>query len=113
VAVVLVRRGEMSVRIKAVVDKFVRELKEALDADIQDRIMKEREMQSYIAEREREVAEREAAWKAELSRREVRIPTHSPPAPLFAPSASSRFRILASIFYCHLFCDHEHGRYRF
>ena len=34
VAVVLVRRGEMSVRIKAVVDKFVRELKEALDADI-------------------------------------------------------------------------------
>jgi hypothetical protein len=111
VAVVLLRRGEMSVRIKAVVDKFVRELKEALDADIQDRIMKEREMQSYIAEREREVAEREAAWKAELSRREVRIPTHSPPAPLFAPSASSRFRILASIFYCHLFCDHEHGRY--
>ncbi|XP_021912746.1 importin subunit beta-4-like [Carica papaya] len=31
----------------------------------------EREMQSYIEEREREVAEREAAWKAELSRREV------------------------------------------
>jgi hypothetical protein len=28
-------------------------------------------MQSYIAEREREVAEWEAAWKAELSRREV------------------------------------------
>lgn len=54
-----------------VVDKFVQELKEALDADIQDRIMKEREMQSYIEEREREVAEREAAWKAELSRREV------------------------------------------
>lgn len=61
----------MSLRIKAVVDKFVQELKEALDADIQDRIMKEREMQSYIQEREREVAEREAAWKAELSRREV------------------------------------------
>ncbi|KAK8958012.1 hypothetical protein KSP39_PZI000103 [Platanthera zijinensis] len=61
----------MSLRIKAVVDKFVQELKEALDADIQDRIMKEREMQSYIEEREREVAEREAAWKAELSRREV------------------------------------------
>ncbi|RRT34097.1 hypothetical protein B296_00043066 [Ensete ventricosum] len=56
---------------KAVVEKFVRELQEALDADIQDRIMKEREMQSYIQEREREVAEREAAWKAELSRREV------------------------------------------
>ncbi|RWW50475.1 hypothetical protein BHE74_00043248 [Ensete ventricosum] len=55
----------------AVVEKFVRELQEALDADIQDRIMKEREMQSYIQEREREVAEREAAWKAELSRREV------------------------------------------
>lgn len=53
------------------VDKFVEELKEALDADIQDRIMKEREMQSYIQEREREVAEREAAWKAQLSRREV------------------------------------------
>jgi hypothetical protein len=35
--------------------------------------MKEREMQSYIAEREREreVAEREAAWKVELSRREL------------------------------------------
>lgn len=64
----------MSLRIKTVVDKFVHELKEALDADIQDRIMKEREMQSYIEEREREVAEREAAWKAELSRREV---THS------------------------------------
>jgi hypothetical protein len=61
----------MSLRIKAVVEKFVRELQEALDADIQDRIMKEREMQSYIQEREREVAEREAAWKAELSRREV------------------------------------------
>lgn len=61
----------MSLRIKTVVDKFVQELKEALDADIQDRIMKEREMQSYIEEREREVAEREAAWKAELSRREV------------------------------------------
>ncbi|KAG6399609.1 hypothetical protein SASPL_141090 [Salvia splendens] len=60
----------MSLRIKTVVDKFVQELKEALDADIQDRIMKEREMQSYIEEREREVAEREAAWKAELSRRE-------------------------------------------
>ncbi|CAI0471300.1 unnamed protein product [Linum tenue] len=60
----------MSLRIKVVVDKFVQELKEALDADIQDRIMKEREMQSYIEEREREVAEREAAWKAELSRRE-------------------------------------------
>lgn len=75
------RRGEeqkgkaggaaMSVRIKAVVDRFVKELQEALDADIQDRVMKEREMQSYIEEREREVAEREAAWKAELSRREV------------------------------------------
>ncbi|RLM85054.1 uncharacterized protein C2845_PM04G19910 [Panicum miliaceum] len=63
----------MSVRIKAVVDRFVKELQEALDADIQDRIMKEREMQSYIEEREREVAEREAAWKAELSRREGSI----------------------------------------
>jgi len=61
----------MSLRIKAVVDKFVQELQEALDADIQDRIMKDREMQSYIEEREREVAEREAAWKADLSRREV------------------------------------------
>ncbi|KAJ8765010.1 hypothetical protein K2173_010482 [Erythroxylum novogranatense] len=63
----------MSLRIKSVVDKFVEELKEALDADIQDRLMKEREMQSYIEEREREVAEREAAWKAELSRREAEI----------------------------------------
>lgn len=62
---------KMSLRIKAVVDKFVQELQEALDADIKDRIMKDREMQSYIEEREREVAEREAAWKADLSRREV------------------------------------------
>ncbi|MBA0556890.1 hypothetical protein Golob_026959 [Gossypium lobatum] len=61
----------MSLRIKAVVDKFVEELKEALEADMHDREMKEREMQSYIEEREREVAEREAAWKAELSRRET------------------------------------------
>ncbi|XP_012570935.1 uncharacterized protein [Cicer arietinum] len=61
----------MSLRIKAVVDKFVEELKEALNADIQDRIMKDREMQSYIQEREREVAEREAAWKDDLSCREV------------------------------------------
>ena len=30
-------------------------------------------MQSYIEEREREVAEREAAWKAELSRHEAEI----------------------------------------
>jgi hypothetical protein len=77
-AAVFLRRGEMSVRIKVVVDRFVRELKEALDADIQDRIMKEREMQSYIAEREREVAEREAAWKAELSRRKVTSPNPVP-----------------------------------
>ena len=37
----------MSLRIKAVVDKFVQELKEALDADIQDRIMKERDAKLY------------------------------------------------------------------
>lgn len=78
----------MSLRIKAVVDKFVQELKEALDADIQDRIMKEREMQSYIEEREREVAEREAAWKAELSRREVLF--KFPPLPF----SSFLFRIM-------------------
>jgi hypothetical protein len=101
----------MSGRIKAVVDKFVRELKEALDADIQDRVMKEREMQSYIGEREREVAEREAAGKAELSHREVPSPNpssllrHSLLHPLFS------FWAHANIFYCHLFCDHEHGRY--
>lgn len=53
--------GAMSVRIKAVVDPFVKELQEALDVDIQDRIMKEREMQSYIKEREREVTKWEAA----------------------------------------------------
>ncbi|KAM7257904.1 hypothetical protein ACFE04_013645 [Oxalis oulophora] len=63
----------MSLRIKAVVDKFVEELKSALEADMKDRMMKEREMQSYIEEREREVAEREAAWKADLSRREAEI----------------------------------------
>lgn len=64
---------EMTLRIKAVVENFVRDLKAALEADIQDRIMKEREMNSYLDEREREVAEREAAWKAELSRREAEI----------------------------------------
>jgi hypothetical protein len=96
---------EMSVRIKAVVDRFVKELKEALDADIQDRVMKEREMQSYIQEREREVAEREAAWKAELSRREVGddlmlmipflcFPHHSKSAPVL----SSLFFFLFSVF---------------
>jgi hypothetical protein len=79
----------MSVRIKAVVDRFVKELQEALDADIQDRIMKEREMQSYIEEREREVAEREAAWKAELSRREVVIQPHSVLALLLLPRQCS------------------------
>lgn len=63
----------MRVRIKAVVDRFVKEMQEALDADIQDRIMKEREMQSYIKEREREVAEWEATWKVELSRHEAEI----------------------------------------
>ncbi|ESW07616.1 hypothetical protein PHAVU_010G144400 [Phaseolus vulgaris] len=47
----------MSLRIKAVVDKFVQELQEALEVDIQDRIRKDREMQSYIVEREREVAD--------------------------------------------------------
>ncbi|CAM6088282.1 unnamed protein product [Calypogeia fissa] len=65
----------MSLRIKVVVDNFVRDLKEALEADLQDRVMKEREMRSYLEEREREVAEREAAWKAELSRREAAIVT--------------------------------------
>lgn len=63
----------MSLRIKAVVDRFVKELQEALGGDIEDRKTKEREMQSYIEEREREVAERVTAWKALLSRREVVI----------------------------------------
>eukprot|EP00245_Coleochaete_scutata_P006364 TRINITY_DN2078_c0_g1_i1.p1 TRINITY_DN2078_c0_g1~~TRINITY_DN2078_c0_g1_i1.p1 ORF type:complete len:118 (+),score=37.59 TRINITY_DN2078_c0_g1_i1:172-525(+) len=63
----------MSFRIKAVVENFVKELREAMDADIQDRFLKEREMRSYLEEREREVAEREAAWKAELARRESEI----------------------------------------
>ncbi|XP_073396035.1 uncharacterized protein [Physcomitrium patens] len=60
-------------RIKAVVETFVRDLKAALEIDIQDRIMKEREMNSYLEERERDVAERESAWKAELSRREAEV----------------------------------------
>lgn len=46
---------------------FVKDLQEA---DIQDSITKEREMQSYIEER-REVAEREATWKVGLSSSEV------------------------------------------
>jgi len=98
-------RGAMSVRIKAVVDRFVKELQEALDADIQDRIMKEREMQSYIAEREREVAEREAAWKAELSRREVPCPRPPSPPAQFSVLSIPHL-VLASIFYCQLFRDH-------
>ncbi|XBH84158.1 hypothetical protein VPH35_072413 [Triticum aestivum] len=36
--------GSIRVRIKALMDRFVKELQKALDADIQDRIMKEREM---------------------------------------------------------------------
>jgi hypothetical protein len=63
----------MSLCIKVVVDKFVKELKEALEVDIQDKIIKEKEMQSYIEEREREVVEQGATWKVELSRREVNI----------------------------------------
>jgi len=82
-------RGAMSVRIKAVVDRFVKELQEALDADIQDRVMKEREMQSYIEEREREVAEREAAWKAELSRREVNASAIFPRLVALKPETTS------------------------
>jgi len=64
----------MSMRIKEVVDSFVKELRSAMEADMHDRLLKEREMKSYLEEREREVAEREAAWKAELSRREVLTP---------------------------------------
>lgn len=63
----------MSHRIKEVVEHFVKELRVAMEADIQDRVLKEREMKQYLEEREREVAEREAAWKAELSRREAEI----------------------------------------
>lgn len=58
-------------RIKSLVDKFMEEVKETVEADVQDRMMKEKEMQSNIKERERDVTEREAAWKDELSRREV------------------------------------------
>lgn len=60
-------------RIKDVVESFVKDLKAAMEADMQDRLLKEREMKSYLEEREREVAEREAAWRAELSRREAEI----------------------------------------
>ena len=35
-------------RIKALVDRFVKELQKALDADIQDRIMKEQEMPATL-----------------------------------------------------------------
>lgn len=102
----------MSLRIKAVVDKFVQELKEALDADIQDRIMKEREMQSYIEEREREVAEREAAWKAELSRREVIHATLQPISVCIAcpcrppcyPHMITRHLPVTCSLSCHMFC---------
>jgi hypothetical protein len=52
--------------IKAMVDKFVKELKEALVADIHDKIMKEREMQSYIEEHEHEFVERETLWKYKI-----------------------------------------------
>eukprot|EP00897_Mesotaenium_endlicherianum_P003785 jgi/Mesen1/3434/ME000194S02581 len=63
----------MSLKIKAVVENFVKQLQEAMESDVQDRQMKERETRTYLEEREREVAEREAAWKAELSRREAEI----------------------------------------
>ncbi|KAL3651620.1 hypothetical protein CASFOL_004622 [Castilleja foliolosa] len=46
-------------------------LKASLDVDIQDGIMKEREMQSYIEQLESEIAKWEAAWKFKLSRREL------------------------------------------
>lgn len=59
-------------RIKSLIDKFVEEVKEAVEEDVQNRITKEKEMQHNTKEREREVTEREASWKAELSRREVR-----------------------------------------
>ena len=61
----------MTSRIREVVETFVKELKVAMEADLQDRLLKEREMRQYLEERDREVSEREAAWKAELSRREV------------------------------------------
>ena len=35
-------------RIKALMDRFVKELQKALDVDIQDRIMKEREMPATL-----------------------------------------------------------------
>ena len=63
----------MTSRIREVVETFVKELKVAMEADLQDRLLKEREMRQYLEERDREVSEREAAWKAELSRREVII----------------------------------------
>ena len=61
----------MSLKIKAVVENFVAELKVAMASDLQDRALKERELKSYLEEREREIAERESAWKADLARREV------------------------------------------
>jgi hypothetical protein len=67
----------MSLRIKSVVENFIRDLKAALEDDMQDGVMKEREMKSYLEEREREVAEREAAWKAELGRREATFRCYS------------------------------------
>ncbi|XP_037445889.1 uncharacterized protein LOC119315360 [Triticum dicoccoides] len=40
--------GSIRVRIKALMDRFVKELQKALDVDIQDRIMKEREMPATL-----------------------------------------------------------------
>ena len=59
----------MTSRIREVVETFVKELKVAMEADLQDRLLKEREMRQYLEERDREVSEREAAWKAELRRK--------------------------------------------
>lgn len=63
----------MSLKIKAVVEKFITDLREAMDTDLQDRSLKEREMKRYLEEREREMAERESMWKAELAKREVNL----------------------------------------
>ncbi|URE46795.1 hypothetical protein MUK42_13954 [Musa troglodytarum] len=69
----------MSLRIKAVVEKFVRELQEALDADIQDRIMKERRCRatsrkgSERSPRGRPPGRPSSRREAEIARQEARL----------------------------------------
>ncbi|KAL3622059.1 hypothetical protein CASFOL_034255 [Castilleja foliolosa] len=75
-------------------------LKASLDVDIQDGIMKEREMQSYIEQLESEIAEWESAWKVKLSRREVSCHSFHPELLRFYCGPCGEYGAGASRFLC-------------